>query len=272
MTNARPNSGPEFLEQHVGKLKSRMGGFVPGSHVSIRGVDLHETFKNADWMDLYVFGITGRRLNAAQLKMLHAIWTYTSYPDARLWNNRVAALAGSARSTGGLSISAALAVSEASIYGGGIYMPSISFLQRTCQAVNAGASIAECVREELDARRAIAGYGRPLTSQDERIPYIQARARELGLDQGQHYRLAHEIDDYLAGGRWRMKMNYAALAAALAADIGLTSREYYFIVFPTFLAGILPCHIEALDDPEGELFPVPCRDIHYQGAAARNWG
>ena len=45
---------------------------------------------------------------------MHALWVNTSYPDARIWNNRVAALAGSARSTGNLGVSAALAVSEAS--------------------------------------------------------------------------------------------------------------------------------------------------------------
>lgn len=272
MTNARPNSGPKFLEQHVGKLKSRMGGFVPGSYVSIRGVDLHETFNNADWMDLYVFGITGRRLSAAQLKMLQALWTYTSYPDARLWNNRVAALAGSARSSGTLGVAAALAVSEATIYGRGVDIRAITFLQNTRKAIASGGNIAECVREELDECRSIAGYGRPLTSEDERLKHARKLARQLELDRGPHLLLANEIDSYLANGRWRMKMNYAGLAAALAADIGFSPREYYFYAFGGFLAGMLPCHIEALADPEGALFPVPCRDIRYQGASARSWG
>lgn len=271
MTNAHPNSGPEFLEQHVGKLKSRMGGFVPGSHVSIRGVDLHETFKNADWMDLYVFGITGRRLSAAQLKMLQALWTYTSYPDARLWNNRVAALAGSARSSGALGISAALAVSEATIYGGGVYVPSITFLQKTYQAINVGGSIEESVREELRIRRGIAGYGRPLTSKDERLAHLFESAKQLGMDQGPHLLLAQEIDAYLAKGRWRIRMNYAAAIAAIAADMGFTAQEYYLFLFPVFMAGMLPCYIEALESRESSLFPVSCGHIRYIGKQVRCW-
>ncbi len=107
------------LEQHAGVLRSRMGGAFVGERAVFRGRDLHADLADMDWLALYVFGITGQRYTPAQLKVLHAIWVYTSYPDARIWNNRVAALAGSARSNGNLGMSAALAVSEAHIYGRG---------------------------------------------------------------------------------------------------------------------------------------------------------
>jgi hypothetical protein len=264
--------GPEFLRQRVGKLKSRMGGVIPGSHATIRGVDLHATFKDAEWMDIYMFGITGRRFSKNELALLQSIWTYTSYPDARIWNNRVAALAGSARSTGALAISAALAVSEAKIYGGGTYMPSVAFLQTSRKKILAGASIADCVAEELRARRGIAGYGRPLTSKDERIAPLMTRAHELGLDNGPHVRLAVEIDRYLVEHRLRMRANYAAIAAGLIADLELSPREFYLCVFPVFLAGMLPCYLEALEQPEGAFFPIPCDDIAYAGREKRIWG
>ena len=66
-------------------------------------------------------------LYAAADESVAAIWTHTSYPDARLWNNRVAALAGTARSTGTLGIAAALAVSEAKIYGGAHNLRAANF-------------------------------------------------------------------------------------------------------------------------------------------------
>lgn len=272
MTTDRANSGPRFLEQHVGKLKSRMGGFVPGSHVAVRGVDLHTAFKDAEWVDLYVFAITGRRLAPAQLKMLQTLWTYTSYPDARLWNNRVAALAGSARSTGALGISAALAVSDASIYGRGVDLRAITFLQTTFAAIEAGGCIADCVKKELALHRNIAGYGRPLTSRDERIEPALEAARKLGLNQGKYLLLAQDIDRHLAVCRWRMRMNYAAIASALVADMGFTPREYYLVAFPTFMAGMLPGYIEASEDVEGALFPIPCEAISYRGPSMRAWG
>lgn len=263
--------GPALLQQYAGVLRSRMGTFYPGSHVIFRGHDLHADLKDMDWVELYVFGITGRRFSQEQLRLMHSIWTYTSYPDVRLWNNRVAALAGSARSTGNLGVAAALAVSEASIYGRGIDMRAITFLLEARKRLDAGESLDTCVRSELDRHRSIAGYGRPLINGDERNQHLLALAKQLGLDQGHHLRLAVEIEDFLYAGRWRMKMNYAGLVAGLAADIGFSPREYYLFLFPAFLAGMQPCFIEAADRPAGTLYPTACSDISYSGETKRSW-
>lgn len=264
-------NGPALLQKNAGVLKSRMGTFYPGSHVIFRGHDLHTELKDMDWMELYVFGITGRRFTKEQLRLMHSIWTYTSYPDVRLWNNRVAGLAGSSRSTGTLGVAAALAVSEASIYGGGVIIRSIDFFIRTQKHLNDGADLTNCIREELDAHRSLAGYGRPLINGDERLKPLLVLAQSLGLDQGPHLRLAYAVEERLLAGRWRMKMNYAALVAALIADMGFSPREYYLFVFPTFLAGMTPCFIEASDRPEGTLYPASCNDILYSGQARRAW-
>lgn len=263
--------GPELLRQNAGVVKSRMGGFVPGSHAIFRGRDLHADLKDMDWLALYVFGITGRRFTAAQLRLLNAIWSYTSYPDARLWNNRVAALAGSARSTGNLGVAAALAVSEASIYGRGIDIRAIDFLLRLRRHVDGGGAMADFARRELEERRSIAGYGRPLTSADERIAPMMALAHELGLADGLYLRLAGALDEALLAGRWRLRMNYAGLAAALAADLGFSPQEYYLFLFPAFLAGMTPCYIEATERPEGGTFPLACAQVRYEGVPQRRW-
>lgn len=263
--------GPDVLQENVGRLRSRMGGFVPGSHATFRGQDLHVDLKDMDWVALYVFGITGRRYSPAQLRLLNAIWTYTSYPDARLWPNRVAALAGSARSTGNLGVSAALAVSEASIFGRGIDIRAIEFLLSAQRHLDAGGSLLDFAVTELDGRRSIAGYGRPLTSADERIAPMMALAKELGFADGRYLRLAHEIEKRLLAGRWRLRVNYAGIAAALAADLGLSPHEYYLFLFPAFLAGMTPCFIEAAERPEGTLFPLSCDHVRYEGLPQRRW-
>ncbi|MBU0620913.1 MAG: citryl-CoA lyase [Gammaproteobacteria bacterium] len=264
-------NGPSLLQENVGVLKSRMGTFYPGSHVVFRGHDLHTELNDMDWVELYMFGVTGRRFSKEQLRLMHSIWTYTSYPDVRLWNNRVAALAGSSRSTGTLGMAAALAVSEASIYGRGIDMRAYDFLHRTRRQVEAGGDLLECIRLELDERRSVAGYGRPLVNGDERNRHMLALAKSLGLDQGHYLRLAMRIEETMLGNRLRMKMNYAGLVAALMADIGFSPKEYYLYSFPAFLAGMSPCFIEASERPEGTLYPIPCTDILYEGESKRTW-
>lgn len=263
--------GPQLLEEQVGRLTTRMGAVFPGERVVFRGHDLHTALKDMDWLELYLFGITGRRFTPQQMKVLQAIWSYTSYPDARIWNNRVAALAGTARSTGSLGIAAALAVSEAQIYGRGIDLRAIKFLRRAKACVDAGADLAELVQAVLKSERSIAGYGRPIASGDERIAPMMALLREQGLDGGEHLRLAFEVERILLAGRWRLHMNYGVLSAALAADFGLSPREYYFFGIPAFLAGVPPCYLEAAEKQEGLLFPLPCRVMLYEGVARRPW-
>jgi hypothetical protein len=263
--------GPELLEQHVSRLVTSAGAFFPGERAVFRGYDLHTSLKDMDWLELYVFGFTGRRFTPQQMKVLHALWTYTSYPDARLWNNRVAALAGTARSTGNLGIAAAMAVSEAQIYGRGVDMRAIEFLTSAKMQVDAGADLKELVHKELKQKRGIAGYGRPIVSADERIAPMMTLVHELGLDGGSHLKLVFEVEKILLAGRWRLHMNYAALAAALCADFGLSSHEYYYYGIPAFLAGMPPCYQDAAEKPEGQLFPLPCRVLLFEGVPHRSW-
>ena len=263
--------GPQLLEEHVGRLVTSAGAFFPGERVVFRGQDLFTSLKDLDWLELYLFGITGRRYTPQQMRVLHAQWTHTSYPDARLWNNRVAALAGTARSTGALGIAAALAVSEATIYGGASQLRCSEFLTRAKKMVDQGADLEALVRMEIKEKRGIGGYGRPIISSDERIAPVMAIVREQGLENGPHLKIAFEVEKILLAGRWRWQMNFVGLTAALCADFGMDTREYYLVAVPVFLAGMPPCYLDALEKPEGLLFPLPCRIMQYEGIAHRRW-
>jgi citrate synthase len=262
--------GPETLIDNAGRLKTRMGQAFVGTRAVFRGHDLHADLRAMDWLELFVFGITGRRFTASQVRMLHAMWVYTSYPDARIWNNRVAALAGSTRSTPGLGISAALAMSEATIYGGHPFVSAIDFLGRARRAVAHGTALADFVALELKGQR-IYGYGRPIASVDERLPWLIDLAKELHLDGGPHLAIAFEVEHILVERDPRLRMNYAALMAAIAADMGLTPNELHHFQVPVFLAGMSPCFIEASERAPGTVFPLSCEHIVYEGTAKRRW-
>lgn len=251
-------------------LPTRAGKAFVGTRAVFLGHDLHEELRHADWVELYLLSITGRRFDAPALKLLHAMWVCTSYPDARLWNNRVAALAGSARSTPGLGVAAALGMSEATVYGGHPCVRAIDFLTQAQCRVAKGEMLVDIVRQEL-AKRRIYGYGRPIHATDERLPWLLGMAREQGLDGGPHLALAHEVERLLVARDERLKMNYAALTAGLAADLGLSVREFHYFQLPMLLAGMTPCYIEAVERPAGALFPLSCDDIAYEGAPKRRW-
>lgn len=265
--------GPERLEQSEDRWTTGMGAFFPEEgRVVFRGKDLHRDCKDMAWMELLLYGITGRRFDANQTRLFEGIWTLcTSYPDPRLWNNRVAALAGTVRSTASLAVCGANAVSEATIYGHRPIIGAIDFLLAAKTARDLGGNLAEFVKDRLRRNRTLPGYGRPVRRTDERIGPVLALLGELGFPRGPHVALAFEIEDILLAHRFRLPMNIAALLAAIAADQGLSRREYHHFMILGFSAGMFPCYIEAVNQPGLGFFPLRCDRIAYEGTPARPW-
>ena len=192
---------------------------VADGTVTFRGYDLLNALEDLSWMDLLMYGITGRRFSPAQLELFQGLWKISaSYPEPRIWNNRVAALGGSVRSTPGLSLGAAIAVTDATIYGQRPMIGAFDFLQRARQCCDSGERLHDVVVRELKTHRTIPGYGRPLRSVDERLAPAERLARRLGLWGGAYTALALEVGEILR--KKRMGMNVAALAGALYADQG----------------------------------------------------
>lgn len=262
--------GPTALFESENNLVTDMGAWFPGERVVFRGKDLHHDLADMSWMELFFFGITGRTFTADALNVLSAMWRNTSYPDPRLWNNRVAALAGSTRSTGNLGFSAALAVSEASIYGRRLDIEAIDFLLRIKRIQDEGnIGIESIVVAELKLRRRIAGFGRPVTKMDERLAPLLETLRDLGFGNGPHVRLVTEIETIIAP--YRLQANYAAFCAAFCADLGLTAKEYYLFSLLAFSAGMPPCYIDQANKPVGTLFPLRCEQVACEAVANRQW-
>jgi hypothetical protein len=94
---------------------------------------------------------------------------------------------------------------------------------------------------------------------------------EEGFDDGPFLRLARQVEAILLAGRWRYRMNYAALAAAVYGDLGLTPEQYYLVAYPAFICGMLPCYQEARTKPIGAIMPIPCNAMKYMGAQPRQW-
>lgn len=267
-------SGPDILLQNEGPLRTKMGACFPGKRAVFRGQDLHSTFKNADWFDFCVYSITGRRLTQPELNVLQGIWIYTSYPDVRLWNNRVASLAASARSTGAQGLAAGIACSEAAIFGKQPDMAICDFLARALPRVEAGELLADLIGEEIKNHKVVMGYGRPVAAVyvDERIPVTLELMKHEGVALGKHMLLALEIEKELGKRLGRpMLMAYSTPVTAIPLDMGFSIREVYLYLQLNFYVGMLPCVIDAMDRPEGVTYPMRCERVKYDGPEARQW-
>jgi hypothetical protein len=265
--------GPHMLAEHAGVFRTRVGAAFPGERAVFRGHDLHRDLKDLGWFELYALGVTGRRMPLPQLRLIEKMFVWTSYPDARLWNNRVAALAGSTRSTPNLALSAAESVSEATIYGQRNAFRALDFFLKAHQAVLAGCTLDGYLDKHLARGGRLAGYGRPLSSsnKDERMPLTIELAQQLGLADGPHVKLAYDMDRYFEARGRPLRMNFGGLISAFCADFGLSPRELNLLIFPLFLAGMSPCYLEAADKPLGASFAMPCDAVQYSGHGKRPW-
>ena len=267
--------GPEALLAHEGRWVTDLGKWFPAERVVFRGKDLHHDLKDMSWTALLLYAVTGREFEAKQVRLLGGICTLSvSYPDPSIWPNHVAALAGTARSTGALGVSAALATEEAEIYGLAPSVATTDFFLRTRERVAEGADLGEIVRHELKVRRGVPGFGRPIVSMDERVTAVLGLARELGLASGPHVELFFAIQRVLSDilGPFAMTPTIAALIGALAADRGLSPRELYNYFILGFGIGYVACYTDAASKPEGAFFPLRCSRVRYEGAPRRRWG
>lgn len=263
--------GPAYLRTQTGPLITAVGAAYPGERAVLHGQDLHADLMGLDWMAVYAFSLTGRKPDAAQTRLMNALWVVTGYPDARIWCNRVAALAGTARSTANLAAVAANAIAEATIYGRRNEFKAISFFIKVQTLVQGGEPLEAYLKRYLAEGGRLPGYGRPLVNGDERIPPIMAAAKEVGLDQGPYVRLAFEIDRLLLKTGKPLRMNYGGLVAAFGADLGFTPAQFQQFMFPSLLAGMAPCYAEARELPEGARFPLSVDAIVYEGHDKRRW-
>ncbi len=266
------------LQWHEGPMKTR-GACFPGQHVVFHGEDLHKSdLMDMDWIGLHVFGITGRKPSKAQQTVLNYIWTITSYPDARLWNNRVAALAGSTRSTGTLAVAAAIASSEAINFGHQPMIHAADFLVRARRRLLSGEALKTIVMDELALHKHLGGYGRPVATldKDERIPVLQKKMLEAGIDPMNpnkeanspisYFALALEIERVLVEDLGKkLTINYAGIMVAPPLDFGFSVREVGMFMISCFEAGMSPCYLEALERPAGATFPMRCSKINHVG-------
>jgi len=274
------------LLENSSRWPTNMGGWTPGEDVKLRGKSLLKELNHLPWISLVLFSITGKIPESNQRELYEGIWVIsTSFPDPRLWNNRIAALAANARSTPVLGISAGIAVSEATIYGHRPLVATIDFLYEVQRKLDEGGNlnnILETIYQSPSTSQPgkgkhrrpakIPGFGRPITPVDERRKPLLDLAERCNFSQGKILLLALNIEQALVNIAPQLKMNIATLMAALCADQGMSPREFYYFVSLCFSAGILACAIDAEAHSEGSFFPLPCSAIQYSGKARRQWG
>lgn len=265
-------NGPERLKAFHNNWPTDKGTWIPGGKVFYRDKSLFDDFAGEQWSTLLVYGVRGVMPSIEEVKMVeHFATICCSYPDPRLWNNRVASLCGTTRSTGVLALSAATAISEATIFGRRADVHGAAFLEKTRSALAEGKNLDVFIKDYLREKRVIPGFGRPIIKKDERIAPLLKEASKLGFGDGYFVSLISQITESLERQRYRMKPNISIHCAAISLDMGWSLQEAYLLAILTFTGGILPCYIDGSEKPEGVFLPLTCGQIDYKGVSDRRY-
>jgi hypothetical protein len=260
------------LEKFEDNWQTSIGGWSLEGEVVLRGKDVFTELNDKRWMEYLLFAATGKE-SPKIARLMEAMWVIcTSFPDPRIWNNRVASLAGTARSTGALASAASVAVTEATIYGLKPIKGATDFLYRADTKLSKGENLEQVVKAELKQFRSVYGYGRPIADTDERVKPMMKFAHSIGCGNGKFVRLAFDVGEYLSNTRLKHQINIAAVCAALLADEGLSPMDFYHMATLAFTAGAMPCFIDASNQQEGGFFPLRTSRLNYIGVEkVRHW-
>ncbi len=261
-------------DERRGKIKSKKGGWKIGSGVESHGYDLiNELVGHYSYMQVVVLNATGKMPSRAFADWIEAVHICLSWPDSRIWCNRIGALGGAA----GASIIAAACsgtmAADSRAYGIRPIIDGIEFISDALQSVKErGLSVAEFVSEEVDKRGGkpyLMGYARPVAKGDERVKALEQVAKQLGFNVGSHLALAYEIEQELSS-RFDESMNINGYVSAFMSDQGISAIDTYRLFAVVVASGVAACYVDNADSKQAMFSPLRVTDIDYEGKLARS--
>lgn len=260
------------LDSLRGKILSKTGGWFPGKGVFSHGYSmLDELVGEKSYFQVVILNATGKMVDRAFADWMEAVYICLSWPDPRIWCNQIGALAGSARASVVTATAMGCLATDSRVYGVRPLIDGVSFIQSALAQHRAGLSAEEIVASATAARGGkpfIVGYIRPIAKGDERLEAMERVSAQLGFAEGEHLRLAYQIEGVLLD-KFDEGMNINGYMSAFVSDQGFTPNEVYQMFSMLVASGVTACYLDALKQPSDEFLPLRCEDIDYQGAAER---
>ncbi len=260
-------------DERRGKIKSKKGGWRIGTKVESHGYDLVNDFVGkCSYMQIVILNATGKMPTREFSAWIEAAFICLSWPDSRVWCNRVGALGGTVHATPMASVSAGNMAAESLAYGPRTFIKGMNFIKSAYKTIREdGVAVADFIQNEVDAHGGkphLMGYARPLVRGDERVSALERVARDNGFEVGPYVSLAFEIEEELAK-KFDEVMNLNSYMSAFMIDQGVTSTDACRIYSAMVVSGVAASYVDNVDDKPGLFSPLQVDDIEYRGESER---
>jgi citrate synthase len=261
-----------YWDEQRGKIKSKKGGWKIGKKVECHGLDMMEDVVGKfSYMQVVILNATGKIASKKLADWFEAIHICLSWPDSRVWCNRVGALGGSAGASSVASASAGLMAADSRSYGIRPIMDGVDFIKHAYNSVSCGVTIEEFVVHEINSKGGkphLMGFARPVVKGDERIVVLERLSKRLGFERGEHLKLAYQIESILDRD-FGESMNLNGYVSAFLSDQGYSAIDIYRIFSVVLSSGVVACSVDYADRDHGSFAPMRVDDIDYTGEEFR---
>lgn len=262
-------------EKYHGNIVSSRGGWKIGSGVQNCGYDMmKDLVGKVSYMQVVVLNATGRLPSKALADWIEAVHICLSWPDPRIWCNRIGALAGSSRTSSVTASCLGVLAAESTSYGIKPLISGVEFIEHAYAQVMQDTSVENFVSAEIKkygGKPHLMGYARPIAKGDERIPAMEKVTKMLGFSIGEHLSLAYKVEAILKT-RFDESMNINGYMSAFLVDQGFTATEVYRTFSALVVSGVTACYADTADRIEGSFAPLKTSDVVYKGAKERSVG
>ncbi|WP_076420461.1 hypothetical protein [Colwellia sp. UCD-KL20] len=259
-------------EHYHGRIVSARGGWKIGEGVQCCGYDMMEDLVGKkSYMQVVILNATGRLPSKALADWIEAIHICLSWPDPRIWCNRIGALAGSARTTAVAASTLGVLAADSKSYGIKPLISGVGFIQYAHKEITKGISIDDFIINEVKkngGKPYLMGYIRPIAKGDERIPAMEKVTKDLNFTIGKHLSLAYKIEEHL-NKKFDETMNVNGYVSAFLSDQGYSAEEVYRIFSSLVISGVTACYTDTRERVKGGFSPLKTSDVTYTGKAFR---
>jgi hypothetical protein len=259
-------------DQHRGKIYSQKGGWRVGSGITTHGYSLLDDIHGkCSVFQVIIMNVTGRLPDKRLADFVEGLFICLSWPDARIWCNKVGAFCAMTRASPTAAIASGGLAGDSTMYGPGTVPAIDAFIKCAHEYIVEGGGSVENFIDENGYRGGklyAPGFARPLAKGDERITAMRRYARELGFVPGVYENMVNQIEEHLAL-REGEGLNLAGYFTAFMYDREYSMHELMGITAWCISTGVYASYFEQIDRPPEAFLALKVDDIDYSGPAIR---